>query len=287
MSPVVGVMLMLVVVIIIAAVVSGFAGGLMGGTNQKAPQLAMDVHISNSGNWVGSSFTAEVTGVDSAIATQDLKLVTSWKATDLDGSIISGGATVTPGVLNTNLTYKPNRELQYGNWNFTSPQGYGPGVDYAEYRESAAASGSIPVAHTRIPRYTPVTIRADAPQYPATYPPGDWAHLTNISWFGNYALQTGTTMYARPFGYTSSPSQGGYAGSSFTVGYGTQGNKFNYTYGSQSATTAQFLDSDTDMMMAVLGNNWYKLRAGDIVNVKLVHAPSGKTIWQKEVTVEA
>lgn len=39
-SPVVGVMLMLVVTIIIAAVVSGFAGGLAGGT-QKAPQVTL------------------------------------------------------------------------------------------------------------------------------------------------------------------------------------------------------------------------------------------------------
>lgn len=39
-SPVVGVMLMLVVTIIIAAVVSGFAGGLVG-ENQKAPQASI------------------------------------------------------------------------------------------------------------------------------------------------------------------------------------------------------------------------------------------------------
>jgi flagellin-like protein len=48
-SPVVGVMLMLVVTIIIAAVVSGFAGGLIGSNNQKTPALTMDVRIVNSG----------------------------------------------------------------------------------------------------------------------------------------------------------------------------------------------------------------------------------------------
>jgi hypothetical protein len=41
-SPVVGVMLMLIVTIIIAAVVSGFAGGLVG-TQQKAPQASIAV----------------------------------------------------------------------------------------------------------------------------------------------------------------------------------------------------------------------------------------------------
>lgn len=45
-SPVVGVMLMLVVTIIIAAVVSGFAGGLSGGT-QKAPQVTLKTEAYN------------------------------------------------------------------------------------------------------------------------------------------------------------------------------------------------------------------------------------------------
>ena len=59
-SPVVGVMLMLVVTIIIAAVVSVFAGGLM--TNQQAaPSLTMDITIKNSGYYGSSSFLAKVT----------------------------------------------------------------------------------------------------------------------------------------------------------------------------------------------------------------------------------
>jgi len=46
-SPVVGVMLMLVVTIIIAAVVSAFAGGLSTGTS-KAPQMTLKATFSNS-----------------------------------------------------------------------------------------------------------------------------------------------------------------------------------------------------------------------------------------------
>jgi len=46
-SPVVGVMLMLVVTLIIAAVVSGFAGGLAGGTD-KGPQVSLDGSFSQS-----------------------------------------------------------------------------------------------------------------------------------------------------------------------------------------------------------------------------------------------
>ena len=44
MSPVIGVMLMLVVCIIVAAVVSGFAGGLAGDT-KKAPQIALGAKV--------------------------------------------------------------------------------------------------------------------------------------------------------------------------------------------------------------------------------------------------
>jgi len=52
-SPVVGVMLMLVVVIIIAAIVSGFAGGLAQG-NKQAPQATIEgvLHVGSGSNVV-------------------------------------------------------------------------------------------------------------------------------------------------------------------------------------------------------------------------------------------
>ncbi|MDD1686432.1 type IV pilin, partial [Methanoregula sp.] len=72
-SPVVGVMLMLVVVIIIAAIVSGFSGNLMSGSSaKKAPTLSMDVKVVNTGYWQGSGFYATVTGVSEPIPTKDL-----------------------------------------------------------------------------------------------------------------------------------------------------------------------------------------------------------------------
>ncbi|MFA5296215.1 MAG: type IV pilin N-terminal domain-containing protein [Methanoregulaceae archaeon] len=46
-SPVVGVMLMLVVTIIIASVISAYAGGL-GGTREKAPQVTVAARINDS-----------------------------------------------------------------------------------------------------------------------------------------------------------------------------------------------------------------------------------------------
>jgi len=120
-SPVVGVMLMLVVTIIIAAVVSGFSGSLMGGTSQKAPTLSMDIKIANTGSWVGSGFFATVTGVSDALPTRDLKLVTSWKKQDSDGNIIQGGNT-TAGMLN--WAYANGTPMSTIN----PPYGSGPGV---------------------------------------------------------------------------------------------------------------------------------------------------------------
>jgi len=42
---------------------------------------------------------------------------------------------------------------------------------------------------------------------------------------------------------------------------------------------------DNAGMAAVLGNNWTMLRAGDLVDVKITHIPSGKTIFSKSVGV--
>jgi len=35
----------------------------------------------------------------------------------------------------------------------------------------------------------------------------------------------------------------------------------------------------------MLGCGWENLRAGDTVNVKVVHTPSGKTIFDKDIVV--
>jgi len=39
-------------------------------------------------------------------------------------------------------------------------------------------------------------------------------------------------------------------------------------------------------MMAILGTNWNNLRPGDIVRLKILHAPSGKVLYDGKVTVE-
>lgn len=79
-SPVVGVMLMLVVTIIIAAVVSGFAGGLATG-KEKAPQVSLETHITLAEGWTPTEITIKHLGGD-PIYTKNVKLVTSWEGVD-------------------------------------------------------------------------------------------------------------------------------------------------------------------------------------------------------------
>ncbi|ADN37204.1 conserved hypothetical protein [Methanolacinia petrolearia DSM 11571] len=116
-SPVVGVMLMLVVTIIIATVVSGFAGGLVAGGSQKSPDLAMDVKITNSGTWANSGFSAIVTGVSDPIQTSDLKIVTSWKKNDAIGGNISVGNVVNviePSIVSSGLNVASTAPYGFG-----------------------------------------------------------------------------------------------------------------------------------------------------------------------------
>lgn len=271
-SPVVGIMLMLVVVIIIAAVVSGFSGGLMKGS-EKAPQLTMDVKVTNNGYWQGSSFSAQVIGIEKAIPTSDVKITTRWSAKDLSGNTISGGKTIIPGQNNTFVHFSPgNNNNQEADYFLVSPQGFGTGVGMNETSTSGSGHST-----KEIQRF-----------------------------FGNYSLTVGTTMWAEPFGKSSAPTSGGFEG--FDVGYGVL-TPFQYTYGTskyvyyshlssryragqgtalQSRTDAHLIQgTHTDQMQAVLGSNWENLRAGDTVTVTFTHIPTGKVIWQKDVTVEA
>ena len=167
-SPVVGVMLMLVVTIIIAAVVSGFAGGLIGGSNQKTPTLVMDVKITNTGNAATSSFSATVSSISDPTPSSNLWLTTSWvttmkvqgvstgtKASTVMGAAFASGGNSTingapygfgPGVTgSTNLVspYLPNQN--FGNYTFT--QGTGlvaePASSYSGYSTSGGINSAM------------------------------------------------------------------------------------------------------------------------------------------------
>jgi FlaG/FlaF family flagellin (archaellin) len=219
-SPVVGVMLMLVVTIIIAAVVSAFAGGLAA-TQEKAPAASFEARISNSGAWGTSTFDLLCLGTDNPIPTKNLKLVTSWMNPTNgipEQTIITGPGNV------PNTIYSPTNI-------YNSPLGFGPGVNRTMH------SGSY----------------------------------YEDQWFGNYTFMAGTRMHNSAYGWNV--AYGGYGVSPDTL--------YRYTDGStwQSAT-------DTDAMMAILSKNWTALRPGNTVNIKLIHVPSQKVIFDKDVVVE-
>lgn len=190
-SPVVGVMLMLVITIIIAAVATGFAGGFVGSSSQNAPTLAMDVKVVNTGSWSGSGFFATVTGVSEPIATKDIKIITAWSATNraANKQKISGGNTTLPGVQNVDRIFNESAV------NRVAPFGNGPGVNATRGETSG-------------------------PTYRA------FSELRQQ--FGNFSLVAGTTLTAMPCGAEDADSLGG--SNPAGQGYGI-GGRYHYSTG--------------------------------------------------------
>ncbi|WP_342772144.1 MULTISPECIES: type IV pilin N-terminal domain-containing protein [unclassified Methanoculleus] len=248
-SPVIGVMLMLVVTIIIAAVVSGFAGGLVGDGSKNAPSLTMDVKITNTGTWAGSGFSATVTGVSEAIPTKDLRIVTSWRtkmknnrgtaneelSEVSNGTYITGGNASAGGVANVNVVEPPGSSVARS----FAPYGFGIATASSESSERP--------------------------------------YLTVERQFGNYTLTPGVSLSAKPYGSKQDGTGNGYS-----YGYGVV-NRYAYPYDGE--VVGEDPRRYTDPAQAVLGHGWEQLRSGDIVTVKVIHVPSGKTIWTRDVAV--
>lgn len=93
-----------------------------------------------------------------------------------------------------------------------------------------------------------------------------------VQQFGNYSLMTGTTMSAQPCGAVDGDSIGG--ATAAKDGYGVD-RRFMYSSG------GPWLDATS----AVLGPHWEKLRIGDTVNIRVIHIPTGKVIFNKDVMV--
>ncbi|MDD1694088.1 MAG: type IV pilin N-terminal domain-containing protein [Methanoregula sp.] len=124
-SPVVGVMLMLVVTIIIAAVVSAFAGGLAS-EQKKTPTATMDITIANKGFYYLNGMNFKVNAVSEPIETKDVKIITSWTAND--GT--KGGATIMPWTPDTT----PNVYISHSSgspYSWHAPAGYGGQINWS------------------------------------------------------------------------------------------------------------------------------------------------------------
>jgi FlaG/FlaF family flagellin (archaellin) len=188
-SPVVGVMLMLVVTIIIAAVVSAFSGGLTGGT-QKAPSANVEIHIVNSGTAATSYFSMKVLGVSDPISTKNLKVVTSWTATNSSGFAVTGGNTTYANLASASSM----DDTTYSS--FSVPTGYGNGVNgfasntlhvpAAQWGNFTLSSGTA-TSDSPSSDYGNTTLNTPQYQYPSAHIPidpmqailgGQWNALT-------------------------------------------------------------------------------------------------------------
>lgn len=154
-SPVIGVLLMLVVTIIIAAVVSGFAGGLAG-TQQKAPQASFDVKTQYPINSNGIS--ANLNGFDimfthkggDTISTKNTQIITYL--TLPNGSVVQHKQSPTSSPVWSGSTTTPRY------------------VRYPYFRDSmGSASQSLTLAQVQAGETSPV-------------------------WFGELAISTGASM---------------------------------------------------------------------------------------------
>lgn len=127
-SPVIGVMLMLVVTVILAAAVSSYAGSIQSNA-QKAPQLVMDIKIKNTGHGNSSYIGMDVISVSEPIPTKDLKIMTSY----VNSTGARKGSSITAWDGNVNNT-------QVGTNSYHSPLGFGKGVN-GEQKTSGNYSG--------------------------------------------------------------------------------------------------------------------------------------------------
>lgn len=144
-SPVIGVMLMIVVTIIIAAVVSGFAANLQG-TTEQPPHASIKIGITSNGGTGHDQFivTFKHLGGDS-LPTKDLRIISTYTSPsgkpysktliaaqqtrggcDFDGAgtmvsipylsdVITGGGPGNPASDFGNFTFKPGDLLSTGN----------------------------------------------------------------------------------------------------------------------------------------------------------------------------
>jgi len=310
-------MLMLVVVIIIAAVVSTFSGSLIStGTNKKAPTLTMDVKVVNTGYWQGSGFFATVTGVSDPIPTKDIKIVTSWKEkTSMTNNVgridlLNHESTVIPnGSSNINVLLNPGDTISDGF--HVAPFGSGPGVNGTEgvdvlrgYSAPGQQFGNYTLMQGTSLSAKPcgaadadsvgsssqssnfggygasnasydVTVKGtktdDVNEY-WLYSDGEWASFgTGANAYANYlaSQSNGDTVRITVIPGTTTPDHIEKAG-------GDSGTKYKYTL---------CLDDCIDPAKAVLGGTWNNLRWGDTVNVKVIHIPTGKVIFQQDVPV--
>ena len=230
-SPVVGVMLMLVVTIIIAAVVSAFSGGFFA-ASRPAPSAIFDVHIQalehvganqSSGFNVPDMSISEISG--DAIPTKDLRITTTY--TNKSGTTFGGNLSGEVTVSGNDNWYDPN-----GDWPSLTSTGYIGALILNNGNPLASCIGS--------------------------------SSGGNSCWFGDHAavLASGQSLA------THALVCGNYDGPSDSLTHDNPG--MDYLLG----------------FNVVEQENVGGFGPGSVVEVRIVHIPSGKMILDKSVNVE-
>lgn len=304
-SPVVGIMLMLVVTIIIAAVVSGYSGSITSGTSGKAPTATLEFHIKNGGLSSNSYFSMKVVGVSEPIPTKNLKIVTSWTTTNkTDRKTITGGATVNGSA----IVYVPG-DRSGSSGPFRVPTGYGNGVTKwgnDTYHPPEAGWGNFSLTSGTSTFDRPVEYNGNVTTtYKTTKVLDSTATCTEIDWdsstitctngkvVSNSILQHYHSGTVECSGYTETPYGDGcdpeWAPEN-CHNLGTADCTWYTITNTPTTTDTRYTYPNpghrTDPMQAILGPNWNNLRAGDTVSVRILDANSGKLITDKDVTVE-
>ncbi|MDH7593154.1 MAG: type IV pilin N-terminal domain-containing protein [Methanomicrobiales archaeon] len=146
-SPVVGVMLMLVVTIIIAAVVSGFAGGLAGGT-KAVPQAAIAVKIDTAADDGMGGTTTKMTFTllsGDPIPTRDLEIVTYY--TNASGYTYKHTQSASSDMVDLYGLGTANARMPYLNDARYGYAGDNPAVDFGNYTWKTGdvlSTGNVP-----------------------------------------------------------------------------------------------------------------------------------------------
>jgi FlaG/FlaF family flagellin (archaellin) len=226
-SPVVGVMLMLVVTIIIAAVVSAFAGGMADGT-ETAPQASIEVTISATGAGMsgdGANMEFKLLSGD-PIPTKDLAIITYY--TNDDGY-----------TYRHEQTASSEKTDLYGTEDY-SGYGVGGGFDYGNYTSVVHLARAPFLSDMRYGYAGGTLEESGGSSVTPNYAPD----------FGNFTWMTGDIM-----------STNGDAGTADLLG----------------------LVNDGDVPPHEIGDADFG--PGSVVDVKILHIPSGKYLYDKEVVV--
>ncbi|WP_342772134.1 type IV pilin N-terminal domain-containing protein [Methanoculleus sp. UBA374] len=298
-SPVIGVMLMLVVTIIIAAVVSGFAGGLV--TSQEpAPSASFDVSLTDDSiDLTVRSISEEVSSKDIAIVLsktgQMRKLVPGTSTVPFGFNIVERPVKGEDGTINgtgfhdnENVTIASNNSKISGNYAANasnSIQWFGNYTLKTGSRMSASTHAFVDVLGVPLP----------AGFSKLSYTKSEFLDLTDDQWkevFGETVTAGGgdknnTAVLSIKSGQKITDKSLG----EFLAGKGFATEK-NGVYEAAQQFWVEATDTKWKFGQTIVynsdgdGNGGITVSPGDRVTVTIVHTPSGQSMFTKTVTVK-